>query len=415
MTYIQKDSGSFRKACIALAFGGFVTFANLYTTQPLLPVFSQEFSISPTLASLALSLSTGMLAIMLILAAILSDRFGKKQIMEISMLLTSVLAICLAFSPNFRFLLVLRALLGIVAAGVPSLAMAYVAEEFHPSSIGHIMGLYISGTTLGGLVGRMLTGLLTDLFTWQTALFVIGLLSLFLSIIFIMILPKPQHAIKRPMDFKTVFCPYRVHILNRPLLSILVLGFIFMGSFVTLFNYIGYLLSEPPFSFSQTLIGLIFVVYLFGSFSSVYMGKKADIQGHAKVLQISVLLTIAGALLTSIQNIVFILIGLSLFTFGFFASHSVASSWIGANAKENKAQASSLYLLFYYLGSSIVGTIGGLFWIRFHWAGILTFVMILLLMSFPLIHYAQKRFSVEIKMTTQNRPLHAQTKGQHHN
>src|SRR5665647_3875680 len=38
-------------------------------------------------------------------------------------------------------------------AGLPAVAMAYVAEEFHPSGMGGVMGLYISGTGLGGMTG----------------------------------------------------------------------------------------------------------------------------------------------------------------------------------------------------------------------------------------------------------------------
>lgn len=378
MSYIEKGDPAFLKASIALFFGGFVTFSNLYTPQPLLPVFAEEFRANPSVTSLALSLSTGTLAVAMLFSAGLADRFGKKRIMEFSMILTSVIAILIPFSPDFTMLLVLRTVLGIAAAGVPSLAMAYVAEEFHPSSVGQVMGLYISGTSIGGLAGRIMTGIFTDLWSWKTALVIIGVIALILSVIFVLILPAPQHSIRRPVNLKTLTGAYRRHIANKPLAALIALGFLFMGGFVTLFNYIGFLLSGPPFFFSQTLIGLIFLVYLFGSFSSVYMGKKADIKGHAPVLKFCVLLTISGALLTLSSSVAAIMLGVSLFAFGFFASHSIASSWIGETATVNKAQASSLYLLCYYTGSSIAGTLGGLFWIQFRWTGVVLFVCSLL-------------------------------------
>lgn len=164
-----------------------------------------------------------------------------------------------------------------------------------------------------------------------------------------------------------------------------------MGGFVTLYNYIGFLLTESPYSFSQSIIGFIFIVYLFDSFSSVYMGRKADQYGHSPVLKISIALTVFGAILTLAPLIFVKIIGISIFTYGFFGSHSIASAWIGEQAKINKAQASALYLLFYYLGSSLAGTAGGYFWTHFHWLGVIAFIVTLLLFSCPLIAYAQKR------------------------
>lgn len=394
MSNDKKNHSNFLKASLALFLGGFVTFSNLYTPQPLLPVFSGEFSISPSTTSLAVSLSTCMLALMMLVAASLSDRFGKKQVMELSMILTSIFAILIPLSPNFSILLILRAMLGGVAAGVPSLAMAYVAEEFPPSSIGKVMGLYISGTSIGGLVGRLMTGVLTDLFHWRIALVVIGGISLILSIIFIVILPEPRYTVKRTMDKSMILHAYRIHLNNKPLLSLIILGFLFMGSFVTLFNYIGYRLSSPPFSFSQSFIGSIFLVYLFGSFSSIYMGKLADEKGHASILLFSVFITILGGLLTLNHSIIIMIVGISLFTFGFFACHSIASSWIGESVKAHKAQASSLYLLLYYLGSSLAGTIGGIFWDHSGWAGVIGFIVGLLFISFPFILYANKHLVI---------------------
>ena len=178
MKYIQIGSKQFFKASIALFFGGFVAPSILYTTQPLLPIFSNEFSVSPSITSLSVSLSTGFLSIMMLFAASLSDRFGKKQIMNISMFFLSAISIIIAFVPNFESLLIFRAILGITAAGIPPLAMAYVAEEFHPNTIGTAMGIYISGTTIGGLAGRISAGILTDLFTWRIALFIIGMIAL---------------------------------------------------------------------------------------------------------------------------------------------------------------------------------------------------------------------------------------------
>ncbi len=238
--------------------------------------------------------------------------------MTISLLLTSLLTMASALLSHFPSLVLARALLGMAAAGVPSLAMAYITEEFQTEGIGKAMGFYISGTSIGGMVGRIAIGLLTDWFSWRTALFSTGAFSLLLSVIFALILPAPRHSVPNPSSGKTALAAYVVHLRNKPLMSLIMLGFLFMGGFVALYNYISFLLSEPPYSLSQSVIGFLFMVYLFGSFSSVYMGKKADLYGYAPILSLSVTWTILGAAITLIPSAAIKLIGLSLFTFVFF-------------------------------------------------------------------------------------------------
>src|SRR5699024_9044487 len=107
------------------------------------------------------------------------------------------------------------------------------------------------------------------------------------------------------------------------------------------------------------VVGWIFVVYLTGTVSAAWMGKGADRRGRRNVLWFGLILMLVGAALTLSPLLWCKVIGLAMFTFGFFGSHSVASGWVGKKAKTAKAQASSLYLFFYYLGSSVSGTLGG--------------------------------------------------------
>lgn len=367
-----------------------MTFSILYTTQPLLPIFAKEFNVTATQASLTLSLSTGILAIAMLFTASLADKVGKKRIMMVSLVLTSIFGLLSAFSPNFITLLLFRAMLGAFSAGVPSIAMAYVGEEFNPKGIGKIMGLYISGNSFGGLSGRLLTGVFTDLFSWRIAMGLIGVLALLLSILFWYMLPTPNHS--EPKKVRGLsFQEYKNVFRNKRLMALIVIAFVLMGSFVTLYNYIGFLLMEPPYNFSQTVIGFIFVVYLCGTFSSVYMGKKADRYGNFPMILVSIGMTIGGAFLTLASPFLVKLLGISIFTFGFFAAHSIASAWVGEASGTSKAQASALYLFFYYLGSSMIGSVGGYFWTHFHWIGVILLVAFLLILAFPLIALAHKK------------------------
>lgn len=385
MTYIEPGTTVYKRARIALFIAGLVPFISIYTTQPTMPLLAEEFNVSAPVASLSLSMTTGLLALTLLAAGSISDYIGMKKIMVLSMILTSILAVLSTLSPNFYTLLLSRTLLGIFVAGVPSIAMAFIGRTFNPLHTSMIMGFYIAGSSIGGMSGRILTGILTDFFNWRIAIASIGMLTLILSLVFMYTLPASQSYKTKKLSWSAIWGAYKMHLTNRKLTPLFILGFLLMGSFVSIYNYIGFLLTQPPYDLSQTIIGFIFIVYLCGTFSSIYMGKKASVYGEPFILKLSFAITIFGTLLTLFPSVIFKIIGLSIFTFGFFASHSIVSALVTERAVINKAQASSLYLLFYYLGSSIVGSIGGYFWESFHWGGVISFNLCLLAVGLAII------------------------------
>ena len=378
MSYIEKGSSRYWRGIGALFFGSFVTFALLYCTQPLIPTFSAEFNLNPSYASLSISLTTGCLAVFMLIVSWLSDARGRKLIMTISLLGSALLALVVAFTTDFTLLLILRALQGVMLAGYPAIAMAYINEEFDPGVIGLVMGIYVSGNSIGGLVGRIIVSTLTDFFSWHIALAGMGLICVGVSIWFWFNLPNSQHFVPEKRSLLDLISAVVRNVQNPMLLLLNMIGFLVMGSFVTLYNYIGYSLMMAPYNLSQTIVGCIFFVYLVGTFSSTYMGKLADQMGSEKILCLSTGIMLAGCLVTLESNLYIKIMGVAIFTFGFFGSHSVASSWIGKSASSDKAQASSVYLLFYYIGASVLGSVGGKFLSLYGWSGVVFLISVAL-------------------------------------
>lgn len=381
MNYIQRGTRSFTLVNIALFAGGFSTFAILWGTQPLLPDISREFHVSPTVSSLSLSSTTIALSISLLIAGSLSEVFGRKPIMTISLFISSILCILTAFTPNFHLLILSRILQGIALAGLPAVAMAYLGEEINPKSLGLAMGLYISGNSVGGMAGRIISGILTDYFSWHIAILGIGIISLFASLIFLLILPPSNHFEPKKFAMKQMICSLFSHFKEPGLLYLFIIAFLLMGSFVSLYNYIGFQLINPPYSLSQTLVGFIFIVYMVGTFSSTWMGMLSDQYGKGRILQLSLFILLVGACITLNTNLWLKIFGIAIFTFGFFAGHSIASGWVGKMADHDKAQAAALYLFFYYAGSSIGGTASGTFYSHFGWTGVVSMIVILAIIS----------------------------------
>ncbi|CAH0344580.1 MFS transporter [Bacillus sp. CECT 9360] len=383
MEYIEPAGKSYRRTIIALFLGSFVTFADLYSTQPVIPIITEQYNVTPAAASLTLSVATGTLAVCLLILSFLSDNIDRKRIMAASLVLSATLSICVGFTEELYLLLILRALQGAVLAGFPSIAMAYINEEFNPKNLGYVIGIYVSGSSIGGLAGRLLVGTISDYFTWNVAIGCLGFLSLGISVLFWFLLPESKHQNRRSnISIRRLKTSISHTIKNRGLILLYILGFLLMGSFVTVYNYIGIPLMKDPYNLSQTLLSFIFIIYLVGTFSSAWMGKLADRMNRTKVTLSGILLMGIGALLTMCDPLFVKIAGLAMFTFGFFGAHSIASSWVGLFAhKSEKAQASSLYLLFYYAGSSLIGAFGGVFLQQYGWFGVIGLISSLLILA----------------------------------
>ncbi|MBA0172842.1 MFS transporter [Pectobacterium versatile] len=379
--YITRGTPQFMRVTLALFSAGLATFALLYCVQPLLPVLSQDFGISPATSSLSLSVSTVMLAFGLLFTGPLSDTIGRKNVMVVSLMLAAICTVICAFMTSWNGVLIMRAMMGLSLSGVAAVAMSYLSEEIHPSVLAFSMGLYISGNSIGGMSGRLVSGVLTDYFPWRVAIGTIGVLALIAAITFWRILPESRHFRPGSLRPKTLLLNSKLHWRDAGLPLLFLEGFLLMGAFVTLFNYIGYRLLAPPYLLSQAVVGLLSVVYLTGSYSSPKAGALTARYGRGPVLSIAILLMLAGLGMTALSPLFAIFGGMMLFTAGFFAAHSVASSWIGQRARRAKGQASSMYLFSYYLGSSLAGTLGGFFWHSFGWMGITMFLSALLLLA----------------------------------
>ncbi|WP_224653252.1 MFS transporter [Pectobacterium versatile] len=379
--YITRGTPQFMRVTLALFSAGLATFALLYCVQPLLPVLSQDFGISPATSSLSLSVSTVMLAFGLLFTGPLSDTIGRKNVMVVSLMLAAICTVICAFMTSWNGVLIMRAMMGLSLSGVAAVAMSYLSEEIHPSVLAFSMGLYISGNSIGGMSGRLVSGVLTDYFPWRVAIGTIGVLALIAAITFWRILPESRHFRPGSLRPKTLLLNSKLHWRDAGLPLLFLEGFLLMGAFVTLFNYIGYRLLAPPYLLSQAVVGLLSVVYLTGSYSSPKAGALTARYGRGPVLSIAIFLMLAGLGMTALSPLFAIFGGMMLFTAGFFAAHSVASSWIGQRARRAKGQASSMYLFSYYLGSSLAGTLGGFFWHSFGWMGITAFLSALLLLA----------------------------------
>ena len=377
-THVARGSRAFWKINLAVFSAGFSVFLLMYAVQPLLPIFTREFHINAATSSLALSLTTAFLALSMLVIGAVAEGWSRKPLMSASLLAAAVLTLLSSAVRDWPMFLLIRAIEGVAIAGLPAIAMAYLGEEIHPDDVGVSMGLYVGSGALGGMTGRLLTGVMTDLFSWRPTLAAIGGLGVVAAAIFSVSLPASARFHPRSLSMRTLLDTYKAHLRDPVILTLVVEAGLVLGTLVTVYNYSSFRLLAPPYRLSQTAVGSVFGLYVFGFFSSSLMGLLSHRFRRPILLRVGLITMMLGVGATLMRPLAFVILGIGLVTIGFFASHSIASSWVGLRPRQGKAQASALYLFFYYMGASTAGTVGGFFWTAYGWNGVAEFLIALL-------------------------------------
>lgn len=373
---------AYRRLITGLFFAGIATFAQLYSPQAVLPLIAAEFEVPPATAALTVSATTLGLAATVIPWSAVADRVGRVPAMTVGIVAATLFGLLAPFSTDMGMLLVLRLLEGVGLGAVPAIALAYLSEEVDAAHTAAAAGSYIAGTTIGGLAGRIIAGPVGDFAGWEIGVLAVAIVCALSAVAFLLLVPKARGFVAlRHRSDRGPSLRHRlaVNLRSRRQLALYAQGFLLMGGFVALYNYLGFALSEPPYSLPHWAVSLLFLAYLAGTVASPVAGTLASRFGRFPVLLLSSLVMAAGAALTLVPVVVVILAGLLVFTAGFFAAHAVASGWAPVAASPDaRAQASSLYYLGYYGGSSLFGWVLGFAFASAGWDGIAVAVLALI-------------------------------------
>jgi MFS transporter, YNFM family, putative membrane transport protein len=319
------------------------------------------------------SLATLGLGIALLIAGPASEVIGRTRLMRWSVAATSGIALLCAVAPTWHTLLALRGLQGIAMAGLPAVAMAYLREEVHQDSHARASGLYIAGTAVGGMAGRLIAGGLADLGGWRIASGGIALIGVLCAAVVWLLLPASQNFHPTSASPRQLMTQTGRVLRDPALLALYGIAATAVGAFVAVYNGSVFRLSGAPYDLSAGAAGLVFTVYLLGSAGSATAGWLADRYGRRAVVPIGCLVTLAGVAISLAAPLPLIVVGLAVMTAGFFAVHGVASGWVAVRAHAGgggTGQAASLYLFSFYLGSSVFGGLAGAAWTHGGWNGV---------------------------------------------
>ncbi|WP_031031719.1 MFS transporter [Streptomyces albus] len=376
---------------LALFAAGLCTFALLYSTQALLPEISRSLHAAPDQASWTVSGATIGLAVAVLPLAALSERFGRRRMLTVSMAVAVALALVIPFAPSLPVLIALRTLQGAAVAGVPASAMAFLSDEVRSRHLVGAVGLFVAGNSVGGMSGRILTGWVTEAWGWRVGLGAVAVTSLLCLVAFRLLVPPARHFTPAPLHPRKVAATVRSHLGNPLLLRLYAIGLLFMVVFGAVYTVIGYRLVAAPFGLSQGLVGSVFVIYLVGTVASATAGRLNARLGRRGTLYLGIGTASAGLLVSLADSLVAVVAGLVLITAGFFAGHAVASGSVSRTATHGAAQASALYQMAYYIGSSLGGALGAAAFAAGGWTGTVALALAAMVLAAGVTLYASHR------------------------
>ena len=374
----HRDSREYRRILVGLGAAGVATFAQLHSPQALLTVLSADLDAAPIDVALTVSLAMLGVALAVVPWSWAADRFGRLTAMRAAIAASAILGVLTAFSPTLEFLLATRFLEGLALGGLPALAMTYLHDEIDARFTASAAAVYIAGTSIGGMSGRLVAGFVAGIWGWRPGLAVVALLCDGAAAAFFALMPPARGHIARPASLVDVSRGVLSCLRDPGMLALYLTAFALFGGFVAVYNYLAFRLEGPGYFLPTTLVSWLFVSYLAGTVSSAWVGRLVPRCGRYRTLVGSTLVMAGGLALMLAGPVPVIIVGLLLFTAGFFGAHAVASAWVGHRAQpQARAQATALYNVFYYSGSAVVGWAVGFAWMGFGWVGVVVPVALL--------------------------------------
>ncbi len=364
---------------MAVTLCGVCAFLQLYCTQPLLPLLTRLFHASKTGAGMTVSAATLGVALSAPVFGALTERLARKRVIVASIVGIAIPTLLAATSTSLAQLIFWRFLQGIMVPGIVAVVITYIGEEWSPDRVALIMSFYVSGTALGGFIGRISAGILADWFSWRVSFLALGAASLAGAAAVAAWLP---HGRRRPAPPAgpatqlTFFYQVQGLFRSRRLVATFAVGFNVLFSLVGVFTWITFHLSAPPFSLSTTALSSLFFVYLIGlvvtpaaGFLITRVGLRAGIAG-------AICCSILGVLLTLAPSLPVVILGLAMLSSGVFIAQTATQSHLRVAAPAGaRVTAAGLYLTCYYLGGTAAGVLPGAFWALGKWPACVAFIV----------------------------------------
>jgi YNFM family putative membrane transporter len=362
---------------IAVATAGFCAFLNLYSPQALLPALAREFGVGAAEISTIMTASALAIALTAPFTGAIADVLGRKRVITTAMFAVVLPMAGAAFAHDVQALIAWRFLQGLLLPPIFAVAVAYIGDEWPAGEVAGVAGIYIAGSSIGGFCGRFIPGALGDLIGWRGAFLALAGLSLLGAVTLALLLPREKRFV-RSQGLGASARQMLRHLRNPQLLATYAIGFGVLFNFIAVFTYVSFHLAAPPYRFSSTLLGAIFVTYLVGTVVAPMTGWMMSRLGRRRFILAVIAAWACGGALLLAQPVAAIIVGLVLCAACGMLCQTIATGYVTTIAKEGRSSAVGLYVTSFYVGGSMGAFLPGLAWNAGGWPACIAMVLAML-------------------------------------
>jgi predicted MFS family arabinose efflux permease len=384
---VSCDAGASRLIVWVL---GLFSFQTVYAVQSLLPQWMQDFHSSAAEVGATVAATVLAMALVSPWMGMFSDRVGRKPVIVAALLLLALPTALIATARGVGDIVVFRFLQGLAIPGISVVMMAYLGEEFQGKRVGQMIATFVSGSVLGGFLGRFVPGHLSEFFGWRTAFVVLGCANLLGALLVLWVLPASRH-FHRQASVRGALSALRRHLRNPALLGACAVGFSALLAMVAGFTYVNVVLASPPFGLSPGALSNVFAVFLVGVVVTPLAGSVIQRVGYSRALLLAMSLGISGISLTLVPSLPVIVIGLVLASCATFFSQAASIGFIAANVDESRSLASGIYNMIYYLGAATGAWLGGVLFVAGGWKATVALIVCAQVAAVVIAHFAAEK------------------------
>ncbi len=353
---------------LALYAGTIAAYADMYVTQPILPLLSKEFGIGAARAGLTVSAVVLAIAVASTLYGPLSDAAGRRRVMAGSTGLLAIATLACAFAPSFDALVALRAVQGGLVPGMTAVSVAYAGDRFRERDLPAVVGGIIGASVVGGLVGRVVAGAIAARFGWRAAFVAFAALTAIAALLLARGLADGAARERRGLG--EAWAGMLGHLRDARLAGAYVVGGALFFGWIGIFTYLPYHLAAPPYALSTAAISSVYVVYAAGVLSSSVAGRLSGRVPPRTLIAIGLVVEAAGMAVLLLRPLSLVVVGLVVMVLGTFTAQAIAPAFVNVTATTAKGGASALYLTSYYVGGTLGSVLPGLALQAAGWPGV---------------------------------------------
>jgi YNFM family putative membrane transporter len=342
-------------------------FTNIYITQPVLPVLQSEFGADVVTVSFTVSAVIFGIALANLPFGFLADRVAIQPLILTGGILVATGGLVCALTHDLRLFIGVRFIQGLFIPALTTCLAAYLAKTLPAERLNVVMGSYVAATVLGGLGGRLLGGWIHAPLHWRYAFVSASILIVGAMLIAVRGLPRQGVGSARAPGGDG----FTALLARRDLWRSYLCGAGSFSIYSTIFNFLPFRLAGPPYGYSTQATTLLYLVFIVGIFMGPAAGRISNrfgtgvtLMGGAAMLALSLIVTLAGALLA-------VVVGLLGLCAGFFTVHAAAIGSLNRRLAGGQGKANALYVLFYYLGGWLGITLFGVIYKYGGWGALI--------------------------------------------